>query len=266
MYGWRARLALIIAHSNAVIEPEFNRLVPEGVSVHASRVRIGGVSVEGNQISNERMRDAVSLLADINARVFVWACTAANMAAGVDGDLAQARLISEMTGVPTIPTASALVEALTALEAKRIAIATPYSADLNESTEAFWRASGFEVLKMSGVDLGGARKPCEPLSSKPISQVGIQTPHVAYNLARTAFDARADAVVISGAGMRTIEVAAQFERDYGVTFISSALATAWAALQAAHVCEPISGFGRLMQEQPEMRWVRIPRVSGKVSN
>jgi len=59
MYGWRARIALILAHSNTVMEPEFGRLAPEGVSVHTSRVRIGGISVEGNLIAEQAMKHAV---------------------------------------------------------------------------------------------------------------------------------------------------------------------------------------------------------------
>lgn len=260
MYGWRAKIALIVAHSNAVVEPEFTRLVPDGVSVHTARVRIGGISVAGNKIADQAMREAVKSLSDLNARVFAWPCTAANIAVGSEGDLKQARMISEMTGVPTVAATAALVEALTALKARRIALATPYSADLNESLAAFWKTTGIEVIKTSGVDLGGERKPMEPLSSKPVSHVGLQGPHVTYNLARAAYDARADAVVISGAGMRTVEAAAPFERDFGIPFVSSSLATLWASLQAANIREPIAGYGRLLQEQPALQWVRIPRV------
>ena len=215
--------------------------------------------MEGNLVGDQPIKQAVTLLNDINAKVFAYACTAANIAAGVDGDLAQARMISDMTGTPTVATSAALVEALTALEAKRIVVATPYSPDLNDSSAAFWKASGFEVIRISGVDLGGARKPAEPFSSKPISHAGLQFPHVAYNLARLAYDARAEAVVVSGAGLRTIEVASAFERDFGIPFISSSLATVWASLQVAGVREPIAGYGRLLEQQPALRWLRIPR-------
>jgi len=259
MYGWRARLALIIAHSNTVVEPEFNRLVPEGVSVHTARVRIGAISVAGNIIGDDEMRHAISSLCDINAKVFAYPCTAANIAAGIDGDLAQARLITSMSGTPAVTASAALVEALAALDAKRIVVATPYPPDLNDSSSAFWESIGVEVLRISGVDLGGERRPLEPLSSKPVSHVGLQPPYVAYNLARSAYDPRADAIVISGAGMRTAEIAGQFERDFGIPLITSSLACIWASLQAAGVREPIAGHGRLLEQQPALRWVRIPR-------
>ncbi len=260
MHGWRARIALLIAHSNTIMEPEFNAVAPQGVSVHATRFKIGTISVEGNLIENERLHAAVDLLSDLNARVFAFPCTAANMAAGPDADIEQAKMISGWTGKPTVPASSALLEALVALDAKRIAIATPYPPDLNHSTHAFWQHTGIEVMGISGVDLGGSRRPHEPLSSSPVSHVGLQPPEVVYNLARKAYTKGVDAVVISGAGLRTIEIAEQFEQDFGLPLISSSLATMWASLQAAGIREPIKGFGRLLSQQPQLRWHRIPRV------
>jgi maleate isomerase len=40
MYGWRARIGLLIPSVNATVEPEFNRFLPEGVSVHVARMVI----------------------------------------------------------------------------------------------------------------------------------------------------------------------------------------------------------------------------------
>ena len=37
MYGWRGRIAIIVGKRNAVCEPEFNKMAPTGVSVHAAR-------------------------------------------------------------------------------------------------------------------------------------------------------------------------------------------------------------------------------------
>ena len=37
MYGWRGRIGLMLPYDNAVIEPEFARTLPEGVSAHVVR-------------------------------------------------------------------------------------------------------------------------------------------------------------------------------------------------------------------------------------
>ena len=259
MHGWRARIGLIIAHSNTTTEPEFNRIAPEGVSIHAARVPIGARTLEGYSNKDEHLDNAVKLLSDINAKAFAYACTGVNMVAGEDGDIAQARRIIELTGRPAVPTSIAIVEALTALEARRIVLATVLSPDLNEITATYWRNCGFEVLGIGGINLGGPRKSAEPLSSVPISSVGLQPPAVIYNMARSVFNAKADAVVVINANLRSIEIAAQFERDFGVPFISSGIATMWATLQAAGVRESIPGYGRLLGEQPALRWARMPR-------
>ncbi|MSQ73941.1 MAG: hypothetical protein EXR27_22135 [Betaproteobacteria bacterium] len=257
MHGWRARIGLIIADSNTTIEPEFNRLAPEGVSMHVSRVPIAGISAEGLSTSDGDMATATRLLCNINARALAYACNGANVVLGADGEQAQARQLSAMTGVPTIMASAAVYEALTALGARRVAFATPYPADLNAHNDAYWKAAGFEVVRSGGVNLGGGREPCEPFSSAPISRVGLQTPEMAYNLARSVCDDSLDAVVVLGCNLRSIEAAARFEADFGVTFLSSNLALLWASLQAAGIREPITGYGRLLQQQPRLTWQRI---------
>ncbi len=258
MQGWRARIGLIIAHTNTTMEPEFNRIAPAGVSIHAARVPVGGRTIEGLSIAGQHLESAVHLLSELNAKSFAYACTTANIV-GDDGDIAQARRIIELTGRPAVPASIALVEALAALNAKRIVVATVCPPDINKLVGAYWRNCGFDVLGVGGMDLGGPRKPAEPMSSVPISSQGLQTPEVVYNMGRSVFHPQADAVVISGANLRSIEIAAQFEYDFGVPLVSSGIAIMWASLQAAGIREPIAGYGRLLAQQPALGWVRMPR-------
>ncbi len=259
MHGWRARIALIIAHSNTTIEPEFNRLAPEGVSIHAGRVPIGTISAQGLATDDQYIDTAARLLCDINARAIGYACNGANVVAGPDAEQEEARRIGKIAGATAVMASSALLEAFAAMNIKRVAFAVPYPPDLAESNAAYWNSCGIEVVRTRGVNLGGAREAAEPLSSAPISKVGLQTPEFAYNLARAAYDERAEAVVVPGCNLRTIEIAAQFETDFGIPFLSSNLALFWALLQVAGIREPIAGYGRLLQQQPRLGWVRIPR-------
>ncbi len=38
MYGRRGRIGLLVPGGNSVMEPEFHRMAPDGVSTHANRV------------------------------------------------------------------------------------------------------------------------------------------------------------------------------------------------------------------------------------
>src|ERR1700719_222459 len=102
MYGWRARMAVVMPHSNTTVEPEFGRLAPDGVSIHGSRVRIAGVSATGIATDDDSVEAASRLLADINARVIAYACNGANVVAGLEAEARLARKISNMSGRPTV--------------------------------------------------------------------------------------------------------------------------------------------------------------------
>ena len=38
MYGWRARLGVIVGSSMVVVEPDYNRMTPEGVTCHFTKI------------------------------------------------------------------------------------------------------------------------------------------------------------------------------------------------------------------------------------
>ena len=258
MYGWRARIGMIMAHVNTTMEPEFTRLAPDGVSVHATRVRVGAVSVEAMSTEAAALAASAELLCDLNARVVAYSCNGSNVSGGLEGEAAQAAIISKVTGVPAVLAATAVLEALAALGAGRVAFATLYPPDLNERNTAFWKSCGVDVVTSGGVNMGD-RKPEEPYSSVPVSRIGLQPPSLAYNLARSVYSERAEAVVVIGGNLRTIEAAEQFERDYEIPFLSTNTALFWASQQVARVREPVHGFGRLLRDQPRLTWKRLQR-------
>ena len=45
-YGWRAKIGLIYPTESLVMEPEFNAMTPEGVSIHTARVDLLGATIE----------------------------------------------------------------------------------------------------------------------------------------------------------------------------------------------------------------------------
>lgn len=260
MYGWRARIGLLIAASNTTMEPEFNRVAPPGVSVHAARVRVGGISLDGARMARQDIGRAVEELVMVGPAAFGYACTIANFASGSEDDLAQGREISEKTGVPAVTAGTAVIEAVHALGARRIAVATPYPDDADATAKQLFEACGIEVVAIGGTSaLSGARKPHNPLSAMPVSQVGLQPPEFAYRLARSVYVKGVDAVAILGANLRTQEAIPVLEADLGVPVVTSTQATIWAALQLAGVMEPMPGRGRLLAEALPLKWARLPR-------
>jgi len=64
MYGWRGRLGLMVLSSNTTMEEEFRSWLPDGVSLHVSRIKLRKVNVEELRKMKESVREAASLLSD----------------------------------------------------------------------------------------------------------------------------------------------------------------------------------------------------------
>lgn len=259
MYGWRARIGMVMAEVNTAMEPEFNRMAPEGVSMHATRVTIDGVSVQDMTTPDDELVKSVRLLRALNPRVIAYSCNGSNITGGLEGEEQQARVIREASGRPAVMAATAVLEAIHALGVGRVSFGTLYPPDLNDANTQFWKSLGVDVLHTGGFNMGGKRKPEPPYSTEPTSLIGLQEPKLAYNLARHIYeqDRRAEAVVVIGGNVRTIEAAQPFETDFGIPFISTNLALFWAALQVAGVREPVAGFGQLLAKQPGLKRVRL---------
>lgn len=260
MYGWRARIGMIMANANTTMEPEFNRLAPQGVSMHASRILIESTTVLGMTTNQKDLAAAARMLTGLNARVIAYSCNGSNVTGGLEGEAAQTDLISKETGCPAILAATAVLEAIAALGVNRVSFATLYPPDLNECNTQFWKECGVDVLRSEGL-ARGRRGPEAPYSSTPVAQTGLQQPAFVYNLARSALDTRSEAMVVIGGNVRTIEIAEMFESDHGIPFISTNIALFWASLQIAGIREAINGYGTLLRNQPRFSGVRGSRSS-----
>lgn len=259
MYGWRARIGILMAHLNTTMEPEFNRLAPKGVSFHASRLHVSSLSVQGMNTADNNLASAAQMLQNINVRSVAYSCNSATIVEGIEGEEKQARIVSEACGVPALLSSTAILEALAALELNRVSFATLYPSDLNERSNEFWKSCGVNVIKAGGMPMKSTWEKEEPYSPIPVSRIGCQPPMFAYNVARTVCDKPTDAVVMIGGNVRTIEIIEDFEKDFGVTFISTNSALLWASLQVAGIKEPILGYGRLLRENPPLKWVRLKK-------
>ncbi len=223
MTGWRGRIGLIVPSSNTTAEPEFRTHAPEGVSVHAARMALESVSVdELDAMSDDALR-AASLLADADCDVIAYACTTGSLlhGPGFDSDL-EAELAAE-AGVSAVATALSVDRALRALDAERIAVVTPYTADLDERERSYLEAAGYEVVDIDGRGL------------TVNTEIGWLTDEDAYRQVRATVaglradneSADIDAVFVSCTNYRAMAVLDSLDADLGVPVISSNSATLW---------------------------------------
>lgn len=239
MYGWRARLGLVVPTNNTTVEPDFSAMAPEGVACFASRSWVHDVEdreakVESVLALRDGVVDAARQLVDLRPAVIGFCCTSGSFLAGVSADEQMCRDMVEATGIASVTTSSAVTTALHALGVQRLTMVGPYIEESGSRGRDYLEAAGFDVV---------SRRNLEILHNV---DKGLLPPSESYRLARRAVVDGAQAVVIPGTNWRAIESIAALEEDLGVPVVTSNQATMWLMLNIAGT-RPDARWGQLME-------------------
>ena len=233
MYGSRGRIGLVVPTGNSVVEPEFYRMAPKDVSIHANRIALKDVTRDALlAMENDTARSAAGI-ASVRVGVIAFACTSGSFVGGPGYDDKLIKIMEDETGVQATTTTSAVMKALESLNVARIALATPYIDDITRLEVEFLQAAGYEVTSWKG---GGI-----------VETADIQEcpPEVSYHRARDVNDDRAEAVFISCTGFRSIDHIAKLEAELGKPVISSNQATFAESLRLLGITDVAPGYGSL---------------------
>jgi maleate cis-trans isomerase len=228
---------VLIPSTNTTVEIE-SRLLPAAYQAHFGRLM---TSTPGRTFSPSREEDVdyqSRLLGTAKVALLILAQTSASLFAD-DYDEVTTRRMSEAAGVPAVTSAQAVGRAVRALGARRIAIVSPYSIEVNERAGRYFAAKhGLEAVALEGF---GAT------DSYAIGQLGPEN-------ARNAF-ARIDrpeieVFVVPGGNFPTMTSIAQWEREFGKPVVTTNQASFWAMVRFFGTGDRIPGFGRLLEEAP----------------
>jgi len=236
MYGRRGRIGLMVPTGNSVVEPEFQRMAPDGVSTHANRVELKDVTPDSLlAMENDTARSARQI-AQTRLGVIAFACTSGSFVGGAGYDDRLIKMIEDETGIAATTTTTAVVRALRLLNVSRIALATPYTDEVTKLEVDYLNDNGFEVTAWQG---GGITDTADIQECEP---------EVSRNRAREVDNDRAEAVFISCTGFRTIENIAGLEVELGKPVISSNQATFADCLRILDLNEVAPGYGSLFEK------------------
>jgi maleate isomerase len=233
----RARIGLIVPSGNVVMEPDFWRWVPEGVTVHTSRMGRGTpeVSLATLELMLQNLDAAASLLADAAPDLMVFGCTSASFMGGKGADRAIAQRIQDKTGIPAVTTSTAVLEALRHLGARSVAILTPYVAEINGRVRVFCEQNGVAVRRLTGLEI------------RTTDQIAAVPPAEIARRGREADAPDADVLFISCTQFRGWDAVPLLEGDLGKPVVTSNQASLWAALGRLGLRGRMDGGGRLFE-------------------
>ena len=253
MYGWRGRIGLMVPTGNSVMEPEFQRLAPDGVTTHANRVELKDVTPASLREMEADVARSARQIAQTRVGVIAFGCTSGSFVGGAGHDERLIGIIEGETGVAATTTTTAVIRALQALRVSRIALATPYTDEVTRLEVDYLQANGFEVTDWRG---GGI---------VDVAEIQDCPPEVSYRRARAVDSDRAEAVFISCTGFRTIENIALLEADLGKPVISSNQATYADCLRILGVGEARPGFGSLFERLRDPGAPPPPLADGNIA-
>ncbi len=231
--AWQHKLGMIVPSWNTVMEYETQRMAGDGISVHTQRISHTADTEENLMWMGTQVPAAAQLLAHAKVGVICYGCTAGGFLKGPEYDRDMNAQIKAATGIPGTTSASAITDALNAVGAKRISVATAYEPWLNVKTQQYLEAAGFTVLTIEG------------FGTQAHAAV---TPDRVAALAKKVDHADAQAVFIGCSNLRTLEIIESLEQDLGKPVVTSNQASMWSMLRLVGARHAIPGAGRLFRE------------------
>jgi maleate isomerase len=208
-------------------------MVPPGVSLHATRLKLTGSTEEELLGMTENIEEASLLLADTEPHRILFHCTAVTTFDSNIVDRIRDR-ITRATGIPATVTSEALIAAFRALGARRLVMVTPYIEPVNEREVAFLTHHGLTVLREHGLGLPGGK------------EFATVEPAAWYRIVMAQRDDAADAYFLSCAQARNAEIIEVLEHDLGRPVVTSNQAALWHCLRQSGLDDRVAGFGRLL--------------------
>lgn len=218
--------------SGGLCDHEMPRMAPEAVHFVTTRMSFRKAGLEDDAALARDVELHALLLADARVELIAFNCTAASL---VSGPAAINRRIEAATGIRSVTTIEAVLEALAAAGLRSFALLTPYLPEVVAAETAFFDARGLSVTATGGV-------PC----SDPVEQACIE-PQQWLELARGLRDAPGDGLLISCAGVQLADVLGEIERSIGRPVVASNQALLWTCLRRLGIPQRPRGYGALLE-------------------
>jgi maleate isomerase len=237
--SWRGVVGVVKpTHRPGSLE-EFIRLLPEGIGVVPVYLNFKRGTEDEFRAALNAVEEKVAELAEEGVDLIHPEGAPPFMVHGYGGE---AKIIKDWESrykIPMITAGQTQVEALRALNIKRLVGVTYFVNSVNDVTTRYFESAGFEVLSMEGMDVA-------------FEDVGRLASQEIYAHTRRAFlkHQDADGIYMLGTGWRCLDIIRLLEEDLQVPVVHAVPARVWAVQKRLHVCQRVKGYGRLLQEMP----------------
>lgn len=232
------RLGVLTPSSNTALEPLISALAAgiPGCTAHFSRFKVTEIGLSSQalgQFEDTKVLAAAELLADACVDVIAWSGTSSGWL-GFDVDRQLVDRIRERTGIPAVTAVLALNELLALRGVNRLALVTPYTADVQQRIVDNYRALGIDVVAERHLDISVNH------------DFALVEPERLKALMREVAEARPDAIATYCTNLRAAQLAESMESELDIPLLDTVSTTVWGQLRTAGVApSQVHGWGQL---------------------
>ncbi|WP_284619484.1 maleate cis-trans isomerase family protein [Aquabacterium humicola] len=219
------RLGVLTPSSNTALEPltaALAALVPGG-SAHFARFPVTEIALTERalgQFDDSKILAAAELLADAKVHAIGWSGTSSGWL-GFEADRRLVERIHQRTGIAATTAVLALNELLALRGITRLALVTPYTADVQQRIVDNYRSLGIEVVaeRHLGIRVNHDFAGVEPERLR--------------TLMHEVAEARPQAITTFCTNLRAAPLAERIEAELGIPLLDTVSTTVWGLLRAA---------------------------------
>ncbi len=242
--GYRMKFGVIVPSTNTVVEADYNRMAPQGVTFHTGRMYIEN-PVMDSDASFEAL--LVQIRASIRVAIrdvmtckpdsLIMGMSSETFWGGVEGNAQFIERVKAQSGLTISTGASACRAALECYGVRRIAVLSPYQPISDRQVTRYFEEAGFTVVRFKGLRCPTATSIAEVPEAKllPIVRDELNGPDV-------------EAIVQVGTNLSMVRLADEAERWLGKPVLAINAATLWHALRSNGITDQMRGFGSLLRE------------------
>ncbi len=229
---------MLIPSTNTTVEVEYTRLLPPTLQFHIARLGKGGDTPFSPGLY-EDIEYQSKMLGNAKVEVVCLVQTSASLFED-DYDAGAKRRMTEGAGVPSVTSAEAIGEAVRALGANRIALATPYSEEVIGRAARYYE-SRYGLKTLASESFG---------ATDAYAIGGLSAENAADAFARID-RSEIEVLVVPGGNFPTMQHIAAWEERFGKPVITTNQAALWSVLNVMDIRDPLPGLGRLLEGMPK---------------
>ena len=242
--GYRAKIGVIVPSTNTVVEHDFARLRPPGVTFHSSRFLVEAPDLSSDEaflhfldLIRDTIPTAVHDIMTCKPDHILMGMSAETFWGGKEGNAAFSDRVRAIAGdIGVTSGAAACNAALERLDISKIACLTPYQPAADEQVYGYFTECGYEVKRVRGLR-------CDSATS-----IADVTPDTLVEVLKEIDGDDIDAIVQCGTNLSMVEVADQAERWLGKPVLAINAICLWHALRTLGIADQFVGHGMMLRE------------------